>query len=221
VFTVDIGHLEAVHGGQGGSEEAGLLWFWVAVLGCDSGLTKGRGRLAAQALAPGVSVAQGARRHAMNANLNFKQVQGRRFFAGRGETPGALEAVSVFLRVEVSGHSIDQRADDTTVRTAKPASVPLLAHRVDITLSDGRRCRGGGAHGPFVGCRAGARSDGMIPVPSNRRIRLAAGVTDRRRGFNTLAAQAEKVMVQKVMAGEGPGRGSVFRPSVCVPGAPG
>jgi transposase len=31
-------------------------------------------------------------------------------------------------------------------------------------------------------------------VPSNTRVWLAAGVTDMRRGFNTLAAQAEKVL---------------------------
>jgi transposase len=30
----------------------------------------------------------------------------------------------------------------------------------------------------------------MIPVPINTRVWLAAGVTDMRRGFNTLAAQA-------------------------------
>ena len=34
----------------------------------------------------------------------------------------------------------------------------------------------------------------MVPVPSNTRVWLAAGVTDMRRGFNTLAAQAEKVL---------------------------
>jgi transposase len=34
----------------------------------------------------------------------------------------------------------------------------------------------------------------MIPVPSNARIWLAAGVTDMRRGFNTLAAQTGKVL---------------------------
>ena len=34
----------------------------------------------------------------------------------------------------------------------------------------------------------------MIPVPSNTRVWLAAGVTDMRPGFNTLAAQAEKVL---------------------------
>ena len=34
----------------------------------------------------------------------------------------------------------------------------------------------------------------MIPVPLSTRVWLAAGVTDMRRGFNTLAAQAEKVL---------------------------
>lgn len=34
----------------------------------------------------------------------------------------------------------------------------------------------------------------MIPVPMNTRVWLAAGVTDMRRGFNTLAAQAERVL---------------------------
>jgi transposase len=34
----------------------------------------------------------------------------------------------------------------------------------------------------------------MIPVPSNTRVWLAAGVTDMRRGFNSLAAQAERVL---------------------------
>ncbi len=34
----------------------------------------------------------------------------------------------------------------------------------------------------------------MIPVPSNTRVWLAAGVTDMRRGFNSLAAQTERVL---------------------------
>ena len=36
----------------------------------------------------------------------------------------------------------------------------------------------------------------MIPVPSNTRVWLAAGVTDMRRGFSTLAAQAEQVLAE-------------------------
>ena len=41
----------------------------------------------------------------------------------------------------------------------------------------------------------------MIPVPSNTRVSLAAGVTDMRRGFNTLAAQAEKVLAEDPYSG--------------------
>jgi transposase len=41
----------------------------------------------------------------------------------------------------------------------------------------------------------------MIPVPSNTRVWLAAGVTDMRRGFNTLAAQAEKTLEQDPFSG--------------------
>ncbi len=41
----------------------------------------------------------------------------------------------------------------------------------------------------------------MIPVPSNTRIWLAAGVTDMRRGFNTLAALAEKVLAEDPFSG--------------------
>ena len=44
----------------------------------------------------------------------------------------------------------------------------------------------------------------MISVPSNARVWLAAGVTDMRRGFNTLAAQAETSL------SEGPHSGHLF-----------
>lgn len=92
-----------------------------------------------QALAPGVSVAQVARRYAMNANLIFKWLKDPRFSPAAGKTPSDLEGGSVFLPVEVSGSTVDHLADDTTMGTAGSTSAPLLAHRVDITLSDGRR----------------------------------------------------------------------------------
>jgi transposase len=41
----------------------------------------------------------------------------------------------------------------------------------------------------------------MIAVPSNTRIWLAAGVTDMRRGFNTLAAQAQTVLKEDPFSG--------------------
>lgn len=41
----------------------------------------------------------------------------------------------------------------------------------------------------------------MIPVPVNTRVWLAVGVTDMRRGFTTLAAQAEQTLKQDPFAG--------------------
>ena len=41
----------------------------------------------------------------------------------------------------------------------------------------------------------------MIPVPANTRVWLAAGVTDMRKGFPSLAAQAEAVLQQDPFAG--------------------
>ena len=41
----------------------------------------------------------------------------------------------------------------------------------------------------------------MIPVPANTRVWLAAGVTDMRKGFTALAAQAEAVLQQDPFAG--------------------
>ena len=41
----------------------------------------------------------------------------------------------------------------------------------------------------------------MIPVPSDTRVWLAAGVTDMRRGFAALAAQAETLLKQDPFAG--------------------
>ncbi len=41
----------------------------------------------------------------------------------------------------------------------------------------------------------------MIPVPSNTRVWIAAGVTDMRRGFNTLAAKAEQVLTEDPFSG--------------------
>ena len=95
--------------------------------------------ICAQALAPGVSVAQVARRYAMNANLIFKWLKDPRFSPAAGETPSDPEGGSVFLPVEVSGSTVDHRIDDGAMGTAGSTSAPFLAHRVDITLSDGRR----------------------------------------------------------------------------------
>lgn len=92
-----------------------------------------------QALVPGVSVAQVARRYSMNANLVFKWLKDPRFSPAADETHMASEDDGIFLPVELSGPSINHDADDAPMRAAGSTSVPLRAHRVDITLPDGRR----------------------------------------------------------------------------------
>lgn len=41
----------------------------------------------------------------------------------------------------------------------------------------------------------------MIPVPSNMRVWLAAGLTNMRHGFNTLAAQTLRVLAEDTYSG--------------------
>ncbi len=92
-----------------------------------------------QTLVPGVSVAQVARRYSMNSNLIFTWLRDTRYAPGPKEESCELEDGDVFLPVEVSGPAIDDQADAASVVTAGVANGTVLAHRVDITLSDGRR----------------------------------------------------------------------------------
>jgi transposase len=88
-----------------------------------------------QTRAPGVSVAQVARRHALNANLIFKWLKDPRF------APAAtLEEEPVFLPVEV-------REDDAaTVPMARLADGPH--GRVQVVLATGHQMT---VEGPFDG----------------------------------------------------------------------
>lgn len=87
-----------------------------------------------QTKAPGVSVAQVARRYAMNANLIHKWLRDPRFAP---DVVAAETEVAEFLPIEVEGmalpHPIPQLSPPSVSGT------PLSAQRVDITLSDGRR----------------------------------------------------------------------------------
>jgi transposase len=88
-----------------------------------------------QTRAPGVSVAQVARRHALNANLIFKWLKDPRF-----APVAAAEEEPAFLPVEV-------REDDAlAVPMASPAGGPH--GRVQIVLASGHRLT---VEGPFDG----------------------------------------------------------------------
>jgi transposase len=86
-----------------------------------------------QARAPGVSVAQVARRHALNANLIFKWLKDRRFASA-----DAVEATPVFLPIEIRGDDVPM------ARMVTPAHG---AHgRVEIVLATAHRLI---VEGPF------------------------------------------------------------------------
>ncbi len=91
--------------------------------------------ICAQTRVPGVSVAQVARRYAMNANLIHKWLRDPRF-APDDETAEA--EVAEFLPIEIEGAT---QLPPLPQFSASPivSDAPLSAHRVDITLSDGRR----------------------------------------------------------------------------------
>lgn len=89
--------------------------------------------ICAQTAVPGVSVAQVARRYAMNANMIHTWLKDPRF-APVSEEP---DDDAVFLPVEIDGSTVQEPVCQQM--PAPPSSAPLSASRVDITLSDGRR----------------------------------------------------------------------------------
>ena len=82
--------------------------------------------------APGVSVAQVARRHALNANLIFKWLKDPRFASA-----DTVEAVPVFLPVEIRG-------EVPAARLASPA--PGAQGRIELVLATAHRLV---VEGPF------------------------------------------------------------------------
>ncbi len=92
-----------------------------------------------QTRAPGVSVAQVARRYAMNANLIHTWLRDPRFAPSCTDGDDFAEEVTTFLPVEIEGVASAPTAPHVPI-TALCMDGPLSAHRVDLTLSDGRRC---------------------------------------------------------------------------------
>jgi transposase len=91
--------------------------------------------ICAQARVSGVSVAQVARRYAMNTNLIHKWLRDPRFASEDQATDLSVPAGATFLPVEVAG------MEPVPVASVLPTSSTgsVTGQRVDITLSDGRR----------------------------------------------------------------------------------
>jgi transposase len=93
-----------------------------------------------QTTAPSVSVAQVARRYAMNANMIFKWLRDPRYTpeAGSG-VPATTADVAGFLPVEI----VDLPGNDDT----PPASAPAPG-MIEIDIAGGHRLRISGAYDP-------------------------------------------------------------------------
>jgi transposase len=91
-----------------------------------------------QALVPGVSVAQVARRYSMNANLIHNWLRDPRFAPDCNEDCVPVDEASDFLPVEIESAVHIPSHPDFQV-SASALAEPVSAQRVDITLSDGRR----------------------------------------------------------------------------------
>lgn len=88
-----------------------------------------------QARVPGVSVAQVARRYAMNTNLIHKWLRDPRFASEEEAVDLSEPKGATFLPIEITGI-----APAPTAPISPTSSIgSVTAQRVDITLSDGRR----------------------------------------------------------------------------------
>jgi transposase len=90
-----------------------------------------------QAATSGFSVAQVARRYAMNANLIHKWIRDPRFSRVANDEAD-ISAVNGFLRVEIEDAEV-VTVSTAPIVSADAAQTPLRATRVDLTLSAGRR----------------------------------------------------------------------------------
>ncbi|WP_419739211.1 IS66-like element accessory protein TnpA [Ruegeria sp.] len=90
-----------------------------------------------QTRAPGVSVAQVARRHSMNTNLIHKWLRDPRFAPDCDEECAQADEASEFLPIEIEGAMPAPSHPDIQV-SAPALAGSVSAQRVDITLSDGR-----------------------------------------------------------------------------------
>ena len=91
-----------------------------------------------QTRAPGISVAQVARRYSMNTNLIHKWLRDPRFAPDCDVEIVPADEASDFLPIEIEGAMSSPSHPD--IQVSSPASTGAVsAQRVDITLSDGRR----------------------------------------------------------------------------------
>lgn len=90
-----------------------------------------------QTTAPGVSVAQVARRYAVNANLIFKWLRDPRYAPDPALVPSSSEETR-FLAVEIVAEAT----------ATAPAAAPAAGNQIEIDLAGGHRMRISGSYDP-------------------------------------------------------------------------
>ena len=88
-----------------------------------------------QARVPGVSVAQVARRYAMNTNLIHTWLRDLQFAPEAEVTEVGGTEATTFFPIEITGGSTVPMSRHSSPDPARP----FTAQRIDITLCDGRR----------------------------------------------------------------------------------
>ena len=125
----------------------------------------------------------------------FKWLKDPRFAPVEDEASSeeSIAIEGVFLPVEIETPTAERHAAPARMNVVAADPGPaVLAQRVEIALSDGRRILVEGPTSLASVVERVAGADGMIPVPSNTRVWLAAGVTVMRRGFNTAQLQKRR-----------------------------
>lgn len=118
-----------------------------------------------QTTVPGVSVAQVARRYAMNANMIFKWLRDPRYAPDPEAVEDLMADTSCFLPVEI----VDRPRNDDTLSTIDP--VPVQSG-IEIDIAGGHRLRINGAYDPeaLAELIRGLKVRKGIGMPSYREI---------------------------------------------------
>ena len=95
--------------------------------------------ICSQTLEPGVADAQVARRYSKNSNLIFTSLREPHYAPGPKKESRGPEDREAFLPVEVSGPTIEDRTDAARAERAGLNNGTVVANRIDLKLSDGRR----------------------------------------------------------------------------------
>src|SRR5438270_1847327 len=136
-------------------------------------------QMVAETQAPGASVSIVARRHDVNSNQLFRW--------RRQLLPKAVVESGAMVPVEIA-------ADDGRPRRPDREGV------IEIAFGCGARVRLRGEVSSETAA-AGDRTAAMNGLPAGTRVWLAAGATDMRKGFDSLAAQAQTVLGQDPFSG--------------------